>query len=146
MMHVEVIHGPNLNLLGQRQPEIYGSTTLAEINTRLQVVGFELGVKVTAFQSNHEGALIDHVHSLICQRQGIVINAAALTHTSVGLRDALVGSGLPFVEVHLSNVYAREAFRHTSLLADVACGVVCGFGSASYELGLRGLAACNKLC
>ena len=146
MKHVEIIHGPNLNMLGQRQPEIYGRTTLQEINMRLQVVGFELGLKVSAFASNHEGQLIDHVQSLTDQRQGIVINAAALTHTSVGLRDALLGSGLPFVEVHLSNVYAREAFRHTSLLADVACGVICGFGPMSYELGLRGLAASAKLC
>jgi 3-dehydroquinate dehydratase-2 len=136
-----VIHGPNLNLLGTREPDIYGSQTLDDINRTLETLAAELGVGLTFFQSNHEGALVDHVQGLRGQCDGILINAAALTHTSVSVRDALVASEVPFVEVHLSNVFAREPFRHRSLLSDVAVGVITGFGTASYELGLRALSA-----
>ena len=138
---VAVIHGPNLNLLGTREPEIYGTDTLAVINARLEELGRELGLEVSCFQSNHEGELIDHVQELAGNCDGILINAAGLTHSSVSLRDALVGVGIPFIEIHLSNIHAREAFRHRSLLGDVAQGSIVGFGATSYELGLRALAA-----
>lgn len=138
---IDVVHGPNLNLLGTREPEIYGRDTLDDINRRLTALGAQLGVAVTCFQSNHEGAIIDHLQALRGVCDGIVINAAALTHTSVGVRDALVATALPFVEVHLSNIHKREPFRHHSLLADVAIGVIAGFGIQSYELGLRAIAA-----
>ena len=137
-MRIQVLHGPNLNLLGTREVAVYGATTLAEIDARLVALGAELGVRVQAFQSNHEGALIDRVHEArSCG--GFVVNAGGLTHTSVSLRDALLAVGRPFVEVHLSNVLRREPFRRRSLLSDVAVGVVHGFGPASYELGLRGI-------
>ena len=115
-----MVHGPNLNLLGTREPDVYGSTTLLDIDARLAELGRELGAEVSSFQSNHEGALIDHVHALRGRADGIIINAGAFTHTSIALRDALVGIAVPFVEVHLSNVHARETFRHHSYLADVA--------------------------
>ncbi|MBI3178894.1 MAG: type II 3-dehydroquinate dehydratase [Deltaproteobacteria bacterium] len=136
-----VIHGPNLNLLGEREPEVYGRTTLAEINARLETLAPELGMELTCFQSNHEGALVEHIQKLRGQCEGILINAAGLTHSSVSLRDALIAVGIPLVEVHLSNTYAREPMRRTSLLSDVAMGVVVGFGPLSYELALRALAA-----
>ncbi|HMV68640.1 MAG TPA: type II 3-dehydroquinate dehydratase [Myxococcota bacterium] len=138
---VLVLQGPNLNLLGSREPATYGAVTLAEITRRLDALAAELGVALLHVQSNHEGALVDAVQQ--AARDGVagaVINAGAYTHTSIALRDALLGTGLPFVEVHVSNVYAREPFRHTSYLADVAAGVVVGFGPAGYELALRGLA------
>lgn len=141
-MKVLVLHGPNLNTLGSREPELYGQQTLAEIDARLVQLGQSLGLVVQSLQSNHEGALVDAIQE--AARSGVagfLVNAAAYTHTSVALRDALLASGRPFVEVHLTNVYRREAFRHKSLLADVAVGVVCGFGGTSYELGLRGLAS-----
>jgi 3-dehydroquinate dehydratase-2 len=138
-MRVLVLHGPNLNLLGSREPETYGRATLADIDARLHAVAAELGATCECAQSNHEGVLVDHIQAARGRFDGILINAAALTHTSVALRDALLAVSLPFVEVHLSNVHAREAFRHRSLLADVARGVVVGFGPLSYELGLRGL-------
>jgi len=135
-----VLQGPNLNLLGTREPETYGTTTLAEVAAGLDRVAEELGVHLEHFQSNIEGELVDRVQEASRDDfAGAVVNAAAYTHTSVALRDALVGTGLPFVEVHLSNVYAREGFRHQSLLADVAIGLVVGFGPASYTLGLRAL-------
>jgi 3-dehydroquinate dehydratase-2 len=138
---VLVLHGPNLNLLGVREPSIYGSTTLPEIDARLVELGAELGLSVQCLQSNHEGSLIDTIQAAMGRGvAGFLVNAGGLTHSSVSLRDALVGSGRPFVEVHLSNVHAREPFRHRSLLSDVAAGVVVGFGARSYELGLRGLA------
>ncbi len=140
-MRVLVLHGPNLNLLGTREPGVYGSTTLAEVDQGLRALAVELGVDLECFQSNAEGALVDRIHEARGRCDGIVINPAAYTHTSVALRDALLGVGLPFVEVHLSNVYAREPFRHRSLLADVAVGTLGGFGPASYALGLRGLVA-----
>jgi 3-dehydroquinate dehydratase-2 len=136
-VRVDVLHGPNLNLLGTREPELYGAVGLEAVDRRLQEVATELDVEIDTFQSNHEGALIDRVQE---QRgDGYVINAGGYTHTSVALRDAFLAVGRPFVEVHVSNVYARETFRHESLLAPAALGVVGGFGAASYELALRGL-------
>jgi 3-dehydroquinate dehydratase-2 len=138
-LKVLVIHGPNLNLLGKREPGIYGITTLAEINTLLVKEGERLGVSVSCFQSNHEGALVDQIQQAVDHYQGIVINAGAYTHTSVALRDALSGVKLPTVEVHLSNIYQREAFRHHSYIAPVAIGQISGFGVDSYRLGLYAL-------
>lgn len=140
-MRVLVLSGPNLQLLGTREPERYGRTTLAEIEAALRALGGELGLSVDCFQSNHEGVLLDQIAAARGVYAGIVINAGAYTHTSVALRDALVGVAIPFVEVHLSNVAAREPFRHHSYLSDVAAGVIFGFGADSYLLGLRGLAA-----
>ena len=139
-----VLSGPNLNLLGCREPGIYGTTTLSDIETRLHVVAKEEGVELVAFQSNHEGALIDFIQGLMGQCDGIVINPGGLTHSSVSLRDALLGSGIPFVEVHLSNTYARESFRHKSLFSDVAQGVIIGLGPLSYELAV--LALIRRMC
>jgi 3-dehydroquinate dehydratase II len=134
-----VLHGPNLNLLGVREPDVYGRITLDQIDAGLRALGGELGVTVDSFQSNHEGALVDRIQAAMGAVDGIVVNPGAYTHTSVALRDALVGVGIPFVEVHLSNIHAREAFRRTSFLADVAVAQVAGFGAASYTLALRGL-------
>lgn len=136
---VAVLHGPNLNLLGRREPEIYGRETLSDIDRSLNSLGAELGVRVESFQSNGEGELVDRIQSAGERVDGFVVNMGAYTHTSIAIRDALVGVGRPFVEVHLSNVHAREPFRRTSLLADRAVGVVTGFGAESYRLGLRGL-------
>ena len=140
-MRVAVIHGPNLSLLGRREPEVYGYVTLEEIEDRLRELGRELSVQVESFQSNSEGALIDFIEAASPRVEGFVVNAGAFTHTSIALRDCLVGVGLPFVEVHLSNTSARERFRRHSYLSAVAGGVVYGFGSESYLLGLRGLIA-----
>jgi 3-dehydroquinate dehydratase-2 len=136
---VAVLHGPNLNLLGRREPEIYGHTTLEEIDAGLTVLAAELGADLETFQANGEGALIDFVQGAAARVDGYVVNAGGFTHTSVALLDALVGTGRPFVEVHLSNLHAREPFRHRSLLAPRAAGIVMGFGSRGYELALRGL-------
>jgi 3-dehydroquinate dehydratase-2 len=133
---IVVLHGPNLNLLGERQPEIYGHTTLDEINDVLRARGLSAGFDVFAHQSNHEGVLVDLIHQARRTAVAIVINAGALTHTSIALRDALAASELPAVEVHLSNVAAREEFRHRSLLAAVCVGQIAGFGPNSYRLGL----------
>ncbi len=138
-MRILVASGPNLQLLGTREPERYGATTLEEIHGRLRQLGTELAVSVDCIQTNHEGVLLDAIAAARGVYAGIVINAGGWTHTSVALRDALLGSAIPFVEVHLSNVAAREPFRHVSYLSDVASGVVFGFGSESYALGLRGL-------
>ena len=138
-MNVEVIHGPNLNLLGRREPQVYGRATLAEIDAELQRLGGELGARVRSFQSNHEGALVDRIQQAAAEADGYVVNAAAYTHTSIALADALAGVARPYVEVHLSNVFARERFRHRSYLAAGAVGVVSGFGVDSYRLGLRAL-------
>lgn len=136
---VGVVHGPNLNLLGEREPEHYGSATLDEVDAALARRAEAAGARVVCFQSNAEGELVDWIQARSPEVDGWLVNAAGLTHTSVPLRDALVASGHPFVEVHLSNVFAREPFRHRSLLADAAEGVVCGFRARSYELALEGL-------
>jgi 3-dehydroquinate dehydratase-2 len=139
MLRILVLHGPNLNLLGVREPEVYGVTTLAEIDARLAERAAGLSCELVSFQSNHEGALIDRIHAAREDADGLLINPGGLTHTSVALRDALAGVGLPVVEVHLSNVFARESFRHHSFVSGVALGVVSGFGEASYALGLQAL-------
>lgn len=138
-MRVAVVHGPNLNLLGRREPEVYGTETLGDIEERLTELAGELGVEIECFQSNHEGEILDYLTRAGERVEGFVVNAGGLTHTSVALRDGLAGVGRPFVEVHLSNTAAREGFRRRSLLAPVAVGVVLGFGARSYLLGLRGL-------
>ncbi|MEH2281445.1 MAG: type II 3-dehydroquinate dehydratase [Nostoc sp.] len=138
-LSILALHGPNLNLLGQREPGIYGSLTLAQINRLLEEEAFKLQAKVFPLQSNHEGILVDTIHSALGQHQGILINAGAYTHTSVALRDAIAAVNLPTVEVHLSNIYRREDFRHHSYIAPVAIGQISGFGVQSYLLGLQAL-------
>lgn len=133
-----VLHGPNLNLLGTREPGIYGTTTLAQIDQGLADEGAAAGIRVESFQSNHEGALVDQIHAARAAGVGfIVINPAAFTHTSVAIRDALAGVGIPFIEVHLSNVHAREPFRHHSYFSDLAVGVIAGLGPSGYRAALR---------
>ena len=137
MAKILVLHGPNLNLLGTREPKTYGSTTLAAINADLVAIAQASGYELDAFQSNAEDALIDRVHATAKDGTAfIVINPGALTHTSIALRDALAAVAIPFIEVHLSNVHAREPFRHRSYIADLAVGVITGFGAESYRLGL----------
>lgn len=140
MTSILVVHGPNLNFLGRREPRVYGTTTLAEINRVLVEEGQRLGLGVSAVQSNHEGVLVDYIQSAWNVHQGILINPGAYTHTSVAIRDAIAAVAIPTVEVHLSNIHQREAFRHHSYIAPVAIGQICGFGADSYRLGLLALA------
>jgi len=138
-MKILVLHGPNLNLLGTREPEIYGSMTLADINTRLIEAGKEQRVEVVCKQSNHEGALIDALHDARAWADGVILNPGAYTHTSIALRDAISAIQIPVIEVHLSNVYAREEFRHVSMISAVCKGKILGFGWRSYLLGLQAM-------
>ena len=140
-MRIAVVHGANLRLLGRREPEVYGTDTLDDVNRLISDLGEELGVEIETFQSNHEGELIDFIDEASSRADGFVVNPGAFTHTSIALRDALVGVDRPFVEVHLSNTAGRERFRRHSYLSPVASGVVYGFGVQSYLLGLRGLVA-----
>jgi 3-dehydroquinate dehydratase-2 len=138
-MKILVLHGPNLNLLGEREPEIYGRATLAEIDAKLRDQAAASGASVESFQSNHEGALIDRIQAARRTHQAIIINPGGLTHSSVALRDALAATGLPVVEVHLSNIYAREPFRHVSYVSGIALGQISGLGAKGYELALEAL-------
>lgn len=138
-MKILVLHGPNLNLLGTREPEVYGHLTLAEIDQRLVELGRDLGAEVRTMQSNHEGALIDALQDAREWAQGVVFNPGGYTHTSVALRDAITAIGIPVIEVHLSNVYAREEFRYKSMLSAACRGKITGLGVLSYELGVRAL-------
>lgn len=138
-MNILVLHGPNLNLLGKREPGIYGRTTLEEIDAALSVWAQKCKIEMRIVQSNYEGALIDAIHQAMGWADGLVINPGAYTHTSLAIRDAISGAAIPAVEVHLSNIHAREAFRHTSLIAPVCVGQICGFGWRSYLLGVQAL-------
>jgi 3-dehydroquinate dehydratase II len=140
-MRVTVLNGPNLNLLGTREPDRYGRATLADVESLARAEASALGVELRWVQSNHEGVLIDEIQAARGSADGLLVNAGAYTHTSVALRDALLAVALPFVEIHLTNPYAREPFRRRSLMADLAIGVVAGFGPQSYLLGLRALAS-----
>jgi 3-dehydroquinate dehydratase-2 len=144
-MRVLVIHGPNLNLLGTREPEVYGSVTLTEINERIQERAQELDIQIETFHSNHEGEIVDKIAEAGSVVDAIIINPAAYTHTSVAIRDAISAVALPTVEVHLSNIQAREEFRHTSLIAPVVTGQIAGFGADSYLLALEAVALLLKL-
>lgn len=141
MARILVLHGPNLNLLGQREPQVYGNQTLDDINQELLRRAALLGVSLRCIQDNSEGALVTHIHDAAKNNdcQGILLNAAAYTHTSIALRDAILAVQLPVVEVHLSNIYKREEFRHRSMIAGVCVGIVAGFGTLSYHLGLQAL-------
>jgi 3-dehydroquinate dehydratase-2 len=134
-----VLNGPNLNMLGKREPGVYGAKTLGEIETDTKAAGERLGMAVDFRQSNHEGVLIDWIHEALGRHRGIVINPGAYTHTSIALHDAIRAVGLPTIELHLSNVFAREEFRHHSYVSPVAVGVICGFGAAGYGLALQAL-------
>lgn len=137
---VLVVHGPNLNMLGVREPDIYGSSTLADIDAGLTELGSRIGVVVETFQSNHEGAIVEKIQQAIGLHSGLIINPAAFTHTSIAIRDALLLLRIPIIEVHLSNIDKRESFRHTSLVADIAAGRIAGFGSHGYSMALEALA------
>lgn len=141
MASILILNGPNLNLLGTREPEVYGTTTLADVEEMCARVASDHGFDVVCLQSNHEGALIDAMHAARGVHDGIVINAGAYTHTSVALRDAITGVQLPVIEVHISNVHARESFRHTSLISPVVLGQIAGFGATVYPLAIAALAA-----
>lgn len=140
MTSILILNGPNLNLLGQRQPEVYGATTLAEIEDTCRAKARDMGLDLDFAQSNSEGALIDMIHAAKGQHHGIILNAGAYTHTSIALMDAISSVELPTIELHLSNVHAREDFRHISYIARVAIGVICGFGPAGYELAIDAMA------
>jgi len=139
ILEIGILNGPNLDLLGTREPGLYGDLGLDGILAALESLGSQLGARITAVQSNHEGELADWIRDVGSRQDGLLVNAAAYTHTSVALRDALLAAGVPFVEVHLTNVWAREPFRHHSLLSDIAVGVVGGFGADSYLLGMQAL-------
>jgi len=143
-MKILVLHGPNLNMLGTREPEVYGKMTLDDIDSTLKELACELGVELTIYQSNSEGALVDKIQSAVGSFDGILINPAAYTHTSVAIRDAIAATALPTVEVHLSNIHSREEFRTRSFVAPIALGQISGFGADSYLLGLRALFNHNK--
>jgi 3-dehydroquinate dehydratase II len=139
-LKVLVIHGPNLNMLGKREPEVYGNTTLDEINSQLEHLGKALGISVDTFQSNHEGAIIDKIQEAVTTQKGIIINPAAFTHTSIAIRDALLALDVPIIEIHISNIYKREPFRHKSLISDVADAQITGLGIKGYSIALKALA------
>ena len=138
-MNILLINGPNLNLLGTREPEIYGNKTLIDIENDLTKVAKEKRIHLECFQSNHEGEIVDKIHDSVGKIQGILINAGAFTHTSISIRDALIGSEIPFVELHISNIFSREEFRKESFLTDKAIGIISGFGISSYSLALDGI-------
>jgi 3-dehydroquinate dehydratase-2 len=139
-LKVLVIHGPNLNMLGKREPDIYGKTTLDEVNSELEHLGTTLGVIVETFQSNHEGAIVDKIQGAADAQKGIIINPAAFTHTSIAIRDALLALDVPIIEIHISNIYKREPFRHKSLISDVADAQITGLGIKGYGIALKALA------
>jgi len=139
-LKVLVIHGPNLNMLGKREPEIYGKTTLDKINSDLKNLGEKLGISVETFQSNHEGAMVEKIQEAADTQKGIIINPAAYTHTSIAIRDALLLLHIPVIEIHISNIYKREPFRHTSVISDVATAQIAGFGVQGYRMALEALA------
>lgn len=141
---IRVIHGPNLNMLGKREPEIYGSTTLEEINTNLVDQGKKIGIIVDTYQSNHEGDLVDKIQESLNIHKGLIINPGAYTHTSIAIRDAILSVDIPVVEIHLSNIYKREPFRHKSMIADIATGQIAGFGVNGYYLALDAMAQLLK--
>ncbi len=140
MTSILVLNGPNINLLGTRQPEVYGTTTLAQIEESCHQTAAELGCEIAFRQSNHEGTMIDEIHAARGVHAGIVLNAGAYTHTSIALMDAIASVELPAIELHLSNVHAREPFRHVSYISKVSIGIICGFGPAGYPLALRAMA------
>ena len=140
-MRIAIINGPNLNLLGRREPDVYGKDTLEDINGEVKSLGEELGIEIETFQSNSEGDILDFLEAVANRADGLLVNPGGLTHTSVALRDGLLALGLPFVEVHLSNTASREKFRHHSFIASLSIGIVMGFGLNSYLLALRGLVA-----
>ena len=139
LMNILLINGPNLNLFGTREPEIYGNKSLNDIEKDLTKVAQEKSVNLECFQSNHEGEIVDKIHDSVNKIQGILINAGAFTHTSISIRDALIGSKIPFVELHISNIFSREEFRKDSFLTDKAIGIISGFGISSYSLALDGI-------
>lgn len=138
--NILVIHGPNLNMLGKREPEIYGKTTLDEINFELENLGKALRLAVETFQSNHEGAIVDKIQEAAGTYKGMIINPAAFTHTSIAIRDALLGLDIPIIEIHISNIYKREPFRHKSMISDVATAQITGLGNKGYIIALKALA------
>jgi len=136
-MKILVINGPNLNLLGVREPNVYGSLTLEDVNSRLEKLSFDAGVTLESFQSNAEHEIVSKIQSEMDVTDVIIINPGALTHTSIAIRDALLGVGIPFYEIHISNIFSREEFRHKSYFSDIAQGVICGFGTQGYELAIN---------
>ena len=138
-MNILLINGPNLNLLGSREPEIYGNKKLSDIEQDLNTAAKSKGISLECFQSNHEGEIVDKIHDSVNRMQGILINAGAFTHTSISIRDALIASKIPFVELHISNIFSREDFRKESFLTDKAIGIISGFGISSYSLALDGI-------